>query len=110
MGLICGILQSKWIGNCSNGGISSKHNAVCLVDVEGPFHPRDDLPAVKLVYRTIGGKPYVHAEPVDPPPAGAVGWMAGGCFIDSCDSRFPGRAIPLHDRCESQDLYNSMCD
>lgn len=109
MGLICGILESKWIGNCSNGGISSKHKAVVLVDAKGPFDPAPDMPAVKLVHRVIFGKPYVHAEPLEDPPTGTIGWMAGGCFIESCDGRFPSSyPIPLHDRCESQALYDSM--
>lgn len=111
MGLICSILESKWIGNCSNGGISSKHKAVVLVDAAGPFKPSDDMPGVKLVRRMLFGKEYIHAEPLEAPPADHVGWMASGCYIQSCDGRFPHEyPIPLHDRSESQKLYDSMSD
>jgi len=50
----------------------------------------------------------VHAEPLEAPPLGGVGWMFGGNFIYSCDSRFQalcGYPIPVHDRCETVEQY-----
>jgi hypothetical protein len=97
----------KWgLGDCTNGGISSKARAVTVIDPRLPEmdEPTADRPAVKIVTRDYLN--YTHAEPIDPPPAGHVGWMMGGNFIYTCDSR--GRAIldypiPLHDRCETTD-------
>lgn len=101
-GLRCDIF--RWsLGECSAGGISSRVKTVTLMDAaNGPFEPSADAPAVKLVKRNIGGEIYVHAEPVEPCPAGACR-MAGGTFIHTCDSRYReavGHSYPisLHDR------------
>ncbi len=66
-GLRLSILHDKRIGNCSNGGISSRCSEVTLV---GPgiaeiFEATSDAPAVKIVSRNIGGE-YLHVEPIEP--------------------------------------------
>lgn len=87
----------KWnLGDCSLGGISSRVNAVTIVNVDGPFEPDDEHPAVKIVRREIYGKEYLHAEPVEPGT-----WAAGGTLICSSDSRFSEASqypLHLHDR------------
>lgn len=110
-GLNCCILESKSIGNCSNGGLSSKVETVTLVDpaVDGPFEPDTEAPEVKLVRRNIGGRPYVHAEPVVPVKPGNVGYCFGGTYISTSDSRFPADyPIPLHDRQDTQEDYDHL--
>jgi hypothetical protein len=102
-GLHCGILENKNIGNCSNGGISSKVNAVTVILTDRDTHvfePSVDAPAVKIIHRVIAGKDYYHAEPIE--PARGNGWYCfGGCYITTSDSRFPFRyPIALHDRQE----------
>lgn len=94
----------RWsLGECSNGGISSRVNAVTVV---GPNVPRvteatPDAPAVELT-ETVPG--YVVAQPVE--HSGGVGPMAGGTFVYSSDSRFPVKhPIPLHDRFETAAEY-----
>ena len=86
--------------NCSNNGISSKHNEVTLIDVPGPFPVVDSAPAVRIVKRFLSGRDYFHAEPVTD---NKKQWfMFGGTFIYTSDSRFPyDYPIPLHDRVES---------
>ncbi len=88
--------------DCTNSGLTASHSALTLV---GPGVPElleatEDAPAVKLVRRRLFGvEDYLHAEPVTP-PAG-TGWMDGGNFIWSCDSRFPNSyPISVHDRQE----------
>lgn len=106
MGILCSIYRSG-MGDCSLNGISSKVQTVCLIDASGPFEPTKDRPAVKLVKRNIGGKPYIHAVPVwaeGKEPKGCV--MAGGCFIYTSDSRYNeavgySQPIALHDRYEA---------
>lgn len=99
-GLAVWVYKSKIMGDCTNGGISSKHDEVLLV---GPNIPQisqaHGRPCVTL--RELGGA--INAVPcdedgkVDPKPW----WMMGGNFIHCCDSRFPSRyPIPLHDRQE----------
>jgi hypothetical protein len=106
-GLICEIYRRT--GEFSNGGISSRCQAVTLVDIGVDlFDPVADRPAVKLVKRNFGNRVYLHAEPLEQ-PTGLVGPMAGGTFIYSCDSRFPSDyPIALHDRWETEQQYESL--
>lgn len=101
-GLICGVLRDVEIGDCSNDGISSNHDTVLLLFDEEEaqvFEESEGRPTVKLVRRKIAGKDYVHAEPVE-----GTGYMFGGAFIYSSDTRFGLFAnqypIALHDRKE----------
>ena len=110
-GLTAGIYESKEIGNCSNGGISKHNKTVTIVGPGIPriFDARPGAPAVKIVRRSFGGQSYIHAEPVNGKKADQVGWMAGGSFIYSCDSRFPSPyPIPLHDRQETAELNDLL--
>lgn len=101
--------------DCTNGGISGRCEQVTVVGIEGAeiFEPTTNSPAVKLVRRVIGGEAVIHAEPVEPPPAGSFGWMAGGNFIATSDGRF-GRAVgfygavSLHDRYETPAQYDML--
>ena len=104
MGMLAHVYDSP-LGNCSNRGLSSKFKKVCIVNVEGPFDPAPDLPAVKLVKRSYGN---IVCEPVDL----AGKWtMFGGAYVTTSDSRFHeavrelsgyahGFPVALHDRVE----------
>jgi len=100
------ILKDKK-GDCSNFGISSKCDKVTIIDENVPamYEPTKEAPAVKIVRRTIYGEQYIHAEPIEQTSPKHRGWMAGGCFIYSCDSRFRqgvnAYPVSLHDRQES---------
>lgn len=110
-GLLCNILENKSIGNCSNGGISSRCDMVTLVGegIDEVFEANDTRPAVKVVTRNILGAPYLTAYPVKEAPKNSVGYMAGGCFIWTTDSRFPSDyPIPLHDRSETHEEYTRL--
>lgn len=115
----------RWnLGECSNGGISSRVEEVTVIGVcdltptgkfgpitpvAGPFKPSEQAPSVILVRRRISGitrdqaRVIIHAQPYgdDVPDDG---WMAGGTFIHG-DSRVSDAsgiygAIALHDRRE----------
>ena len=104
-GFIANILDYK-DGNFSNGGISKFHKEVTIVS-EKPelqifeIEPKDELVRPIVVIKNRDG--YIYAEPIDAPEG--VGWMMGGSFIYSCDSRFRNLLneypIPLHDRQET---------
>jgi hypothetical protein len=92
----------------SAGGISLRHDRVCIVDVDGPFQPSDTAPAVRLVKGPMNS---IHAVPVDCEGKWTAmgGW--GGCFVYTSDSRFTRAveqllghgwygAVALHDRVE----------
>ena len=106
MGMLAYIYDSP-LGNCSNKGISATTKQVCVVNVEGPFEPNADTPAVKLVKRERIGN--VICEPV-----GLEGkWtMFGGAYVTTSDSRFGAAVkklsgyehsfpVALHDRVEA---------
>lgn len=103
-GMLVWVYGTGCLGNSSNGGLSS----FCQTLEIG----KD----IELVEGNLGT---CIARPIEKPPEGHVGWMDGGCFISTSDSRFTRAvehilghnfygAIPLHDRSESQELYNSM--
>jgi hypothetical protein len=101
-GMPVSVYRDSGHGDATNNGITSKFAELVLVGEGGETFPvRDDRPAVKLVRRTINGKAYTHAEPVQRRKSG--GAMMGGNFIYSCDSRFRelnAYPVPVHDRQE----------
>lgn len=103
-------------GSCSNGGLTERFDTLLLVCEEGFVDvDENDLPEnlVVLVNRELFGEPAPYIRPYRDPDPGNVGWMSGGCYAASCDSRFNRLfsfygAISIHDRQESQDLYESL--
>lgn len=98
----------------SNGGISSKFDSVYVEHPQGNFSFEEDkLPEnlVKIVPSRAGSGYPPHAEPVAGKKPGHVGWMYGGAILDSSDGRWRDISkcpIHLHDRQESQELYEIM--
>lgn len=104
MGMIANIYDWK-LGNSSNGGISAKYKQVCVINVDGPFKPSPDTPAVRLIKLNTGNLVCVPLCLEDK-------WtMFGGAYIQTSDSRFAtaveklsgyDHAFPvaLHDRVE----------
>lgn len=108
--------------DCTNSGVTSRHNYVTV------YASRDVIPedadkdtSLVIVRRNIGGRPYIHAEPIVSVNKGSVGWMAGGNHIASSSSSMwneflgqdrnaQGFAIPVHDRQETVQQYATMCD
>jgi hypothetical protein len=104
MGIIARIYDSP-LGNHSNDGVSAKHTEVCVINVDGPFKPTEDAPAVCLIKRSTGNVVCV--------PIGLENkWtMFGGAFVYTSDSRFNAAVeklsgynhsfpVALHDRVE----------
>lgn len=110
-GLRVYVYRNKSIGDCTNGGISSRYDTLILVGkgVEGPeIVDLDDPPenAAKLVRRFLpwlGPDPFMHIEPLD-----GKWYMAGGNIAYTSDSRFPSPyPLQIHDRTESTEEYLS---
>lgn len=108
------IFKSKG-GDCSNGGISSKFNEVLIVCDEGWIDIDESNPPENLCVvskRVLWGENHWFVEPYKKCPSNMVGYMYGGCIIDSSDARWSriseGRPLHLHDRCESQKLYDML--
>ena len=110
------VFKNGRYGDCTNGGITSRYDELLLVCKEGFVKvDEDNLPEnlVKVVTRTIGGREYKHIEPVAKTSKGCVGWMSGGNLAYTCDSRFRRLSeypLCVHDRQESQEMYNAMFD
>ena len=90
----------------SNGGVSSRTRRVCITNVEGPFEPSAEYPAVRLERNVFNS---VRVVPESIPDGRPV--MFGGCFVHTSDSRFSRAvelilgqrfygAVALHDRVE----------
>lgn len=110
-GLICSVFRSS-MPDCSMSGISTQAKEVLLVpdpdancDFGIPAIHSDlngCLPHVVLRTRNVGNKEFLRAVPREFVSEGnSIHSCMGGCFIWSCDSRFPSDyPIPLHDRVE----------
>ena len=103
------IYRSPTLGDCSNGGISSRFDRVLIPHPEGPVEIDEGKPLPKnlceVVRRTICGREYVHVQPHGTRASGRCA-MNGGCFAYSCGGRFAeavcngGHPVALHDRFE----------
>ena len=104
MGMIASIYRGDRV-DCSMKGVSSRATKVCVINVDGPFEPDAETPAVRLVKRRYGN---VVAIPVGLED-GQV--MFGGTYVSTSDSRFNeaveelsgydfGFPVALHDRVE----------
>lgn len=99
MGLIVSVLRDARLGDSSNGGLSGRFTSLTVVNVDGPFNPTDERPAVMLAAGAYGAPILVPAVETD------LGWeaipsntddyagpMFGGAHAYSSDSRW-GRAV-----------------
>jgi hypothetical protein len=126
MGIIADVYKHA-DGDCSNGGLSSLFDKVTIVNVDGPFEPDDDRPAVLLVAGNRPGTVKCVVAVENPVGSGdywefnggsKVGPTFGGCFVATSDSRFREAtaffhnggvdAVPLHDRFETQSEYDAL--
>ena len=112
MGMIISVFKDSSSNyDCTNGGVSSMFNRLCVVNVDGPFEPDENTPAVKLVKKNTGFSTIVKLVPVDELEKGS--WtMFGGNYGSTSDSRFSRAiekmlgtsfygAVPIHDRVEN---------
>ena len=84
MGLLVSVYRNSELGDCTNNGLSNKHNKFCVVNVEGPFNPSDDAPAVKLASGPYNSVRLIPVELIE-----NKSWvMFGGNYAGTSDSRF----------------------
>ena len=106
MGLIVNVFRANR-ADCTNGGISSKFDSLCIVNIDGPFEPSERNPAAILVNGSYGSK---HIRPAKLVAGEWIAdrdkwYMAGGNFAATSDSRFSDAvgfygAVSIHDRTE----------
>lgn len=114
MGLIVDIFRTSSRGDCTNNGISSTAHNLCLVNVDGPFSPREDSPAAMLIKGNLAGTArIVPAKKLDNGSyiVSDGWWMMGGNYAAVSDTRFSEAierilghrfygAVAIHDRRE----------
>lgn len=105
MGLLVFVHRPAGFPDGTNDGISGRHTKLCVVNVEGPFEPSDDIPAA-IVKPSPTGRTWV-IEPVEK-PEGMVGPMHGGNLADATDSRWTYGAVRIHDRFETEETYRAL--
>jgi hypothetical protein len=119
-GLIVSVLRNAG-PDCSLGGLTADHDRLTVVNIDGPFGPKDDRPAVMLIQgpgtEHSGSNPIlvpaVKDEAGDWQPAPGW-WMFGGNYAATSDSRFSeavaklagtrSMAPKVHDRIEAPDV------
>jgi hypothetical protein len=114
MGIIAEIFRNDMFKGCSNNGMSAHYTSVTVVNVDGPFSPTEDRPAVMLVKGAFEGTikvvPAIHMR--DGTYQEDRRWsMMGGTYIATSDGRFSDKckeitgqrhygAVAFHDRFE----------
>jgi hypothetical protein len=98
------------LGDCTNNGISSKFETLLLIHEEGFIDVNENTEnLVKVVTRNLFGGEYKHIEPFK--KATKVGYMMGGNYASTSDSRFSKISkypLAIHDRQETQEEYDSL--
>ena len=116
-GLAVSVLEDKKIGNCSLNGISARFSELYLVpnelfpNIPKIFNAHIDEQYVEIKVKHICDEPYYYVVKKYPSEneKKCAGPMFGGSFIYTSDSRFPLKyPVPLHDRYESWEMYESM--
>jgi hypothetical protein len=119
MGIIIHVYRAP-DGDFTNGGISGRVKTLTVVNVEGPFEPTPDRPAVILTTGPLGHPIIVPVrEPVETPDIELIGPMFGGNLADTSDSRwgravrniagrYSSTAVPIHDRFETHSLHEAL--
>lgn len=109
-GYIINVYKYKRNGtDCTNGGVSARHDTLLLVGEGVPeiFDDRGDLPLVMIKSRGN----YKYLVPVGP-SVGVVGPMFGGNFGYHSDSRitalFDGHPLAIHDRFETEEQHRIL--
>lgn len=108
MGMIAYIYRAAESWDCTNGGMSSRVNYMCLTNVPGPFNPSHTHPAAQLLPGHVSNSARIVFD--DPESRGREP-MFGGNYAATSDSRFSEAVkkltganisiVPIHDRFET---------
>lgn len=101
---------------CANGGWTEEHDELYVACHEGPWEVDEDDPALFVL--ELGPLGSIHLAPAVK-REGVAGPMMGGSYAGTCDSRFSRMvealtghpwhgAVAVHDRYESQELYDAL--
>lgn len=101
--------------DCTNGGISSRTDRILVACEDGSEEIDETKPLPENLFRIEntgwGDKPHLALVPFAKVKPGNVGWMMGGNFAYSSDSRFSKLSqypLGIHDRQETEDEYRLL--
>ena len=109
----------------TNGGVSGRYNEILVACDRGwerdidPRNPPENLFRIDSFY--IGQSLAIHLVPYNMKRKGLIGPMFGGNYADTCDSRWGemlrdlfgneyrfNTCLAIHDRYETQELYDAL--
>lgn len=108
MGLLVSVYRSTYDSDM-NVFYGKKH--ITVMNIDGPFQPKDDAPGAYLQKRSTGG---FYIVPADDYESGVDGvQMNGGTFASTSDSRWTEhtegvQAVPIFDRRETWAEYEQF--
>lgn len=112
--LFCDVLRSANGYDCTKNGISARYKNIYILTDEGTnSFDEDNIPenTFVVVTKNFGYKEYSCLVPyhlLGVYKSNKLPIMFGGNFAFTSDSRFPSDyPLPIHDRVESWDEYNS---
>ena len=130
-GLILSVYRNAELGDCTNGGITSRVAMITVTGVRKGWHrgegvteplpehmrvfaPSERAPEVELIIRDNGSIRWLSLEPAADGPADCTPYMAGGNYAGSTDSRWSelcgshGPLVSVHDRTETWEQYDAL--
>lgn len=99
------------LGDCTNEGISSKYNDLLLICENGYIEIDENNLPENLVEVVEGFKGYKYLRPYKKADKDKTGYMMGGNYAGSSDSRFcqiNQYPLPIHDRQETWEQYDML--
>lgn len=100
------VFRNQTLGDCTNGGVSSKVDDIYLVDPRG--HEVGEMPPLSLVFTAEDrGGGYKALVPVQR-PENAVGPMFGGNLASALYGSGGAEVYRIHDRFETREAYREM--
>lgn len=101
------VYRDNRLGDCTNGGISSKYDELLLVCEDGYIEIDENNLPENLVVIAEGFRGHKYIRPYK--DAEEVGWMSGGNIAYSSDARFNSEyPLKIHDRQETQEMYDRL--
>lgn len=101
------VYRTDRLGDCTNGGISSKYDELLLVCEDGYIDIDENNIPENLVVIAEGFRGHKHIRPYKEPEH--LGWMSGGNIGYSSDARFNSEyPLKIHDRQETQEMYDRL--
>mgnify|MGYP000553959729 CR=1 FL=1 len=94
MGMLISVYRNA-SQDTTNNGVSATYDTLCVVNVDGPFNPSDEHPAVHLAREDFSFGSMLRLYPSNEDGTVSKGGMAGGNYGSTSDSRFSEKCREL---------------